>query len=125
LNGIKNGGVVLLDIESNDVLAMVSKPEKNPDSYEDRGNLNQMIIPQVPGSVFKTVIAAAAIEEGLSLDRVFDGNVDHLDRPVDERSGRLLGSVNFQQGFALSSNQVFCRLVSAVPDLPATSYFAV
>lgn len=110
LNGIKNGGVVLLDIESNDVLAMVSKPEKNPDSYEDRGNLNQMIIPQVPGSVFKTVIAAAAIEEGLSLDRVFDGNVDHLDRPVDERSGRLLGSVNFQQGFALSSNQVFGRL---------------
>lgn len=106
-NGLKKGGIVLLDVETNDILAMVSMPRGNK-KINDMGNHNLMITPQTPGSVFKTVIAAAAIEEGLSLDgRQFNGNLDHLDRPVDINSGRLLGSIDFKTGFALSSNQVF------------------
>ena len=106
-NGLKKGGIILLDVDTNDILAMVSLPSLNKEA-NNPGNHNQMITPQTPGSVFKTVIAAAAIEEGLSLNgRQFNGNLDHLGRPVDEQTGRLLGNVDFKTGFALSSNQVF------------------
>ena len=106
-NGLKKGGLILLDIETNDILAMVSMPSMSTEG-NNPGNHNLMITPQTPGSVFKTVIAAAALEEGIPLDgRQFDGNVDHLNRPIDKDTGRLLGTVDFKTGFALSSNQVF------------------
>ena len=106
-NSLKKGGIVLLDVKTNDILAIVSMPALNKE-VSNQGNHNQMITPQTPGSVFKTVIAAAAIEEGLLVNsRQFNGNLDHLDRPVDQNTGRLLGTVDFKTGFALSSNQVF------------------
>ncbi len=115
-NGMKKGGIIILDVETNDILAMVSMPGMNKD-INDEGNHNQMITPQTPGSVFKTVIAAAAIEEGLNLKgRQFNGNLDHLSRPVDKNTGRLLGTVDFQQGFAFSSNQVFGVLGKELAD---------
>lgn len=108
---VKKGGIVILDIETNDLLAMVSMPEQNGKDIHAQGNLNQMLLPQTPGSIFKTVIAAAAMEEGIPLEgRIFNGNLDHLDREVDGQTGRRLGEVTFEQGFALSSNQVFGAL---------------
>lgn len=105
---MKKGGIVIIDIQNNDLLAMVSKPELNGSDIRDEGNINQMLLPQTPGSIFKTVIAAAAIEEGVPLaGRTFNGNLDHLDREVNDATGRRLGDVSFEQGFALSSNQVF------------------
>lgn len=105
---MKKGGIVILDIQTNDLLAMVSMPEQNDKDIHAQGNMNQMLLPQTPGSIFKTVIAAAAMEEGIPLeDRIFNGNLDHLGREVDGQTGRRLGEVTFEQGFALSSNQVF------------------
>ncbi|WP_462405592.1 peptidoglycan D,D-transpeptidase FtsI family protein [Gracilibacillus sp. Marseille-QA3620] len=105
---MKKGGIVILDIQTNDLLAMVSMPEQNDKDIHAQGNMNQMLLPQTPGSIFKTVIAAAAMEEGIPLEgRIFNGNLDHLGREVDGQTGRRLGEVTFEQGFALSSNQVF------------------
>ena len=105
---MKKGGIVIIDIQTSDILAMVSKPVLNEKDMNDEGNINQMLLPQTPGSIFKTVIAAAAIEEGIELEgRTFNGNLDHLDREVNGETGRRLGSVTFEKGFALSSNQVF------------------
>ncbi len=105
---MKKGGIVIIDIQTNDLLAMVSKPELNEKDIGDEGNINQMLLPQTPGSIFKTVIAAAALEENISLaGRTFNGNLDHLDREVNDNTGRRLGTITFEQGFALSSNQVF------------------
>ncbi|MBS4162405.1 penicillin-binding protein 2, partial [Klebsiella pneumoniae] len=60
---LKKGGAVLLDIENSSVLAIASKPDLNMASQKTRQNY--MLTPMYPGSVFKTVIAAAAIENGL------------------------------------------------------------
>ncbi|WP_139892606.1 penicillin-binding protein 2 [Bacillus sp. D386] len=115
-SGLKKGGIIILDVETNDILTMFSTPLVNKD-VNNEGNHNQMITPQTPGSVFKTVIAAAAIEEGLNLNgREFNGNLDHLGRPVDKNTGRLLGMVDFKRGFALSSNQVFGVLGKELAD---------
>ncbi|GAA3321268.1 hypothetical protein GCM10020331_036340 [Ectobacillus funiculus] len=50
----KKGGLVLLDVATNEILAMVSKPSlstDNPAAYQ-QGAVNYMLTPQFPGSVF-------------------------------------------------------------------------
>ena len=91
---MKKGGIILLDVQTNDILALVSTPGLNNDA-NSQGNHNQMIIPQTPGSVFKTVIAAAAIEEGIVLvvhigiqQAVFSKRLIAADDINDQHQGR-------------------------------------
>jgi penicillin-binding protein 2 len=73
------GAVVVMDVRSGDVLAMVSSPALNPDylandpKYLADPKLSPEInratqgsrIPDTPGSIFKPVVALAALENGL------------------------------------------------------------
>ncbi|SET66033.1 Cell division protein FtsI/penicillin-binding protein 2 [Salinibacillus kushneri] len=106
---ISKGGLVLLDVKSRDVLAMVSRPKvdkKNP-YHEDRIR-NQMITAHFPGSVFKTVVAAAAIEKGLvDEQRTFNCSQGVYGEKEDKRD---LGELNFEQSFAQSCNRTFGQL---------------
>ncbi|MEH7379855.1 penicillin-binding transpeptidase domain-containing protein [Bacillus sp. JJ1533] len=106
---LKKGGIVLLDVESNDLLAMVSKPDINSSNpFEDGTAQNQMIMPQFPGSVFKTVIAAAAIEQQqVSNDRMFNCDLDlYGEGPAEYPHGML----NFNNSFANSCNYTFATI---------------
>jgi penicillin-binding protein 2 len=69
--------VVVMDVRTGDVLAMASSPAINPDfSANDPARLNDPILrPQInratyenyaPGSVFKTVVGLACLENGLN-----------------------------------------------------------
>ena len=63
---IQKGGAVLLDIETNEILATASRPRMNQQSpYSDKGIKNIMFEQHIPGSVYKTVVAAAAIDQGI------------------------------------------------------------
>ncbi|WP_020060862.1 peptidoglycan D,D-transpeptidase FtsI family protein [Bacillus sp. 123MFChir2] len=104
------GGLILLDIQTNEILAMVSKPSlhtNNKEAYK-RGASNQMLIPHFPGSVFKTVIAAAAIEEGILIARRrFDCNMDLYG---EEKADRMMGTLSFTESFSRSCNRTFADL---------------
>ena len=104
------GGLILLDIQTNEILAMVSKPSlhtNNKEAYK-QGASNQMLIPHFPGSVFKTVIAAAAIEEGiLTAKRRFDCDMDLYG---EGKADRLMGKLSFTESFARSCNRTFAVL---------------
>ncbi|WP_102345474.1 peptidoglycan D,D-transpeptidase FtsI family protein [Bacillus sp. Marseille-P3661] len=106
---IKKGGIVLLDVETSDVLAMASRPKMNPNNpFADSGGINNIIEPQIPGSVFKIVTAAAALEKNAKLrGRLF--NCD-LDLYGEGTSQRKLGSLNFEESFAQSCNYTFAKL---------------
>ena len=59
---------MLIDIRNNSVLSMVSRPKINREDpfNEQNGSIeNVMLKQQITGSVFKTVVAAAAIENDL------------------------------------------------------------
>jgi penicillin-binding protein 2 len=69
--------VVVMDVRTGDVLAMVSSPAINPDYYSNElARLNDpKLRPQInratyenyaPGSIFKTVVALACLENGLN-----------------------------------------------------------
>ncbi|MFZ3172712.1 MAG: penicillin-binding transpeptidase domain-containing protein [Carboxydocellales bacterium] len=66
------GAVVVMDVGTGDLLALASRPTFRPDKLkeylelkEDKMFLDQTILLTEPGSVFKVIIAAAALEEGL------------------------------------------------------------
>lgn len=107
------GGIVLLDIETSDVLAMVSRPKINEDNpFGNAGGINQVIEPQIPGSVFKIITAAAVIEQDVQIrGRTFDCN---LNLYGDDKGNRELGSLDFEESFAQSCNYTFAKLAEEI-----------
>ncbi|XJZ26310.1 peptidoglycan D,D-transpeptidase FtsI family protein [Bacillota bacterium Lsc_1132] len=106
---IQKGGIVLLDIKTNSILALASRPKvnkKNP--YKGLGVSNLMVKQQIMGSVFKTVVAAAAIDANLDgPERRFDCNKKINGEPdLIYRYGKL----NFTDSFARSCNNAFGQL---------------
>ncbi|MED4203257.1 peptidoglycan D,D-transpeptidase FtsI family protein [Neobacillus mesonae] len=106
---IKKGGLVLLDIEDNSVLALVSRPEMNKkDPYNGAGIVNQMLKQQIMGSVFKTVTAAAAIENNLDNPNVLFNCSQKINGKPERKYD--YGMLNFTDSFARSCNRTFGEL---------------
>ena len=66
-HGARSGSVVLLDIDSGEVLAMVNQPSYNPNQPDfDSGGLRNRAITDVfePGSMMKPFAIASALESG-------------------------------------------------------------
>lgn len=105
---LKKGGLILLDIERNEVLALVSKPDLN---RNDKSTFyNYMFEPMFPGSVFKTVIAAAAIEKNSVLpNRTFNCDLDLYGKKEKDPIKRY-GMLTFTESFAKSCNYAFAAL---------------
>ncbi|SFD63401.1 Cell division protein FtsI/penicillin-binding protein 2 [Bacillus sp. OV194] len=103
VSGIKNGGAVLLDVSSNELLGMVSRP------YKTGLSKNQMLTRHAPGSVFKIVTAAAAIEhKDLQKERTFD-----CDLGIDGKKAKHpLGNLDFNSSFSQSCNRTFGLLAN-------------
>lgn len=108
-HNIEKGGILLLDIETNSVLANVSRPKINRKSpFADENIKNMLVTEQIPGSIFKTVIAAAAIEEQLEgIEGMFDCNVTIMGLPDPNYQH---GQLNFTESFARSCNNTFATL---------------
>ncbi|MEH7332781.1 penicillin-binding transpeptidase domain-containing protein [Neobacillus drentensis] len=106
---IKKGGLVLLDIQDNSVLAMVSRPTINKkDPYNGAGITNVMLKQQIMGSVFKTVVAAASIDQNLDdPTRMFDCSKKINGKPELKYN---YGMLNFTDSFARSCNRTFGEL---------------
>ncbi|MBS4215559.1 peptidoglycan D,D-transpeptidase FtsI family protein [Neobacillus rhizophilus] len=113
---IKKGGLVLLNIEDNSVLAMVSRPEVNKkDPYNGTGIANRMLKQQIMGSVFKTVVAAAAIDHNLDdPNRLFDCSKKINGKPELKYD---YGMLNFTDSFARSCNRTFGELAKELQKI--------
>ncbi|WHX99407.1 penicillin-binding protein 2 [Neobacillus sp. DY30] len=108
-HGIKKGGLVLLDIESNSVLASVSRPIIDPnDPYNGSGITNRMLKQEIMGSIFKTVVAAAAIDQNLDDPaRLFNCSIKINGEPELKYN---YGMLSFTDSFARSCNRTFGEL---------------
>ncbi|MFB3160634.1 penicillin-binding protein 2 [Neobacillus sp. 179-J 1A1 HS] len=108
-HGIKKGGLVLLDIESNSVLASVSRPAINQnDPYSGSGITNRMLKQEIMGSIFKTVVAAAAIDQNLDDPaRLYNCSIKINGEPETRYN---YGMLSFTDSFARSCNRTFGEL---------------
>ncbi|MDQ0197201.1 peptidoglycan D,D-transpeptidase FtsI family protein [Neobacillus ginsengisoli] len=105
---VSKGGLVLLNIEDNSVLASASRPKINKNNPYNGGITNEMVKQQIMGSVFKTVVAAAAIDYSLdSSSRLFDCSKKINGDPELKYN---YGMLNFTDSFARSCNRTFGEL---------------
>lgn len=113
------GAVVVMDPKSGDVLAMVSRPQYEYGNLAEliqggQGSflLNRGVTDYPPGSVFKSIVAAAALEAGqVAMDEQFHcvGHFDLDGHRFTEASGAH-GSITFQQAIAQSCNVTFLKV---------------
>ncbi|MDI7247777.1 MAG: penicillin-binding transpeptidase domain-containing protein [Bacillota bacterium] len=117
-DAVERGAVVVMDPRSGDVLAMASRPAFRPDDIAAAARdpasslVNRAIMAYPPGSVFKVVVAAAAIESGaVSLQDTFHdpGYVDvgaaRFRCYTHEEGGH--GEITFIDAMAYSCNTAF------------------
>lgn len=110
--GVEKGAAVVLDLANGDILAMASRPDFDPRHVEPTSRAwNNLAVKQtVPGSVFKLVVAAGALEEGLvDADTSFycPGVWDHHISCWKEDGH---GELTFAEAFAQSCNVVFAQV---------------
>lgn len=131
LLGSRNGAVVVLNPRTGEVLAMVSKPDFNPNRQSLEKNWTQLVeseenpfLPRatrglyVPGSTFKVAVSAMAIEKGLGAQTFDDpGSVVIDGKRINNQGNKAHGTLNLEQALAVSSNVVFSQIgVSLGPD---------
>ena len=116
-----SGAVVVLQVKTGQVMAMASSPVFDPnhlDSYltSENGELINKAIQGLypPGSVFKIVVAAAALESGsISMDDTFDCKgkvtINGVDLICEEKQDGH-GTLDLGQAFAKSCNCYFAQL---------------
>ncbi|CAG7654495.1 peptidoglycan D,D-transpeptidase FtsI family protein [Paenibacillus allorhizosphaerae] len=111
--GISQGAVVVLDAGNADTVAMASRPYFDPEhidlQHEDWSN--RAVKAVAPGSIFKTVTAAAALEEHVTEPgETFecDGELGEYGFTCWNKEGH--GRLTLEEGFAQSCNIVFAKV---------------
>lgn len=117
----KRRGVVVADVETGNILALASRPQ-----YDQRDPLARLgeaedfllSIPMLAypmGSVFKVVVAAAALEQGVSTNRIYTctGGIYAGRHFFPCRPGGL-GDITLRQALAYSCNDTFIRLTREI-----------
>ena len=123
---MRRGAVVVMDVRTGDVLAMVSSPPINPDyPSNELARLNDpKLRPQInratyenymPGSIFKTVVGLACLENGLNPDAEIYNPPNPEDpghgyivvgrRPIHDTA--LPGEYDFRRAILRSCNTYF------------------
>jgi peptidoglycan glycosyltransferase/penicillin-binding protein 2 len=118
-------GVVILDVKDGGVVAMVSTPGFDPNNiqkYVSQGTdelLNKVTQGEYPpGSVFKIIVAAAALEDGISQNQEMTckGHVliDNVNIKCDTGGENGHGNIDMTNAFAQSCNCYFVQLAQTV-----------
>lgn len=120
---IHEGAAVVLDASNADVVSLVSRPQFQPDHIHltDNNWSNKALQAMVPGSFFKAVVAAAALEgRHVSSSEVFQchGSYSHRSLgayrlPCWNKAGH--GKLTLERAFAQSCNVAFAQVMERIP----------
>lgn len=131
------GSVVAVDPRDGEILAMASAPGFDPNSIDESfpdliddpnsaliNRATQSLYP--PGSVFKVITAAAALEAGVGTsDTFFDsGSYEMPGYTVYNFQGKDFGRVTFTRALAYSINVIFAKVGVEVVGAEALSAMA-
>ncbi|MBT5470676.1 MAG: penicillin-binding protein 2 [Nitrospina sp.] len=107
-----SGMAVVMDPNSGEIYAMANVPQFNPNNFngftaEARKN-NTVVSSYEPGSIFKPIVAAAALDKGIAQpqEKFFceNGSFKIGGKNIGEASGHQFGSLTMQEIIAKSSN---------------------
>ena len=109
---IVKGAVVVMEPQTGDILAVASCPGLDQENLASKDNdfLNRALQNYHPGSIFKVVVAAAALEEG----KIIPGDLFHCTGKIligeDTKQcfkGISHGEISFKEAMAYSCNTTF------------------
>jgi len=113
----KGGTAIVADPRTGEILAMANRPVFNPNQYastiKSENARNRAVESQFePGSTFKIVTLAAAIEEGVfDPNAVFrSGSIRVGDQIIRDWNGVGWGTISYREGIKKSSNVAFVEL---------------
>ncbi len=124
LMGQRNGAVVALNPQTGEILAMVSKPNFDPNNQNLEDNWNDLVeskddplLPRatqglyVPGSTFKVATSIMAIEKGLG-SKIFEdtGTIVIDGKPISNQGNKVYGKLDLTQALAVSCNTAFAQI---------------
>lgn len=116
----QNGAVVAVNPKTGEVLCLYSNPTYDPNEESLKKEFPNMVKSEdapfvarctqglyAPGSTFKIITAAAALEEGVAEDIEDNGSVVIDGYEIKNFGGKKLGNTDIKTGFAKSSNVMF------------------
>ncbi len=117
-NGMERGSVVVLEVETGEIKAMVSRPNFDPNDIAtaiEQNNtalINRAVTPYAVGSIYKPVIAAAALSSGYSSDTSIEcvGSVEIDGVTYSCNNNQAHGEVDMQKAMEVSCNVYFIEL---------------
>ncbi len=126
LLGNNNGSVVAINPKTGEIIAMVSKPDFDPNDEQLVDSWNNLINDEnspllaratsglyAPGSTFKLLTALSSVENGYENMEFEDkGSVEIGGNVFENQKSKIYGNINLTEGFSVSSNVVFCTLGS-------------
>lgn len=124
----ESGTVVAIDPNTGEILAMATYPSFNPNSPStfNSANMRNRAITDVyePGSTFKLITAAAAIEEGITtLEEKYNGFQGELHFSTYViRDVHPIGIASFREGMVQSSNIILSSVAAKIPDYKFYKY---
>jgi penicillin-binding protein A len=137
------GSITVEDPQTGEILAMVSRPYYDPSRVDDPTYWNQLINSPasplinrasqglyVPGSVFKTVTLAAALDTGqvdlnnttYTKSQVYDFVVDGHDFHWDDSFNGAPFPMSVEQGYAYSVNEIYARVAMQIGQTTWLNY---
>lgn len=127
-SGAHSGTAIALDPHTGEVLAMASSPGFNPNissTFSANGMRNRGITDVYePGSTFKMVTAAAALEENIvnvnDTLNGFNGELHISDYVIKDT--HPLGKVTFREAMEHSSNIIMSTVATKIPDYKFYKY---
>lgn len=121
-SAIRKGTVVVCDVKTGEIRAMASAPEYDPDKVsdylkdEDSPLTNRALSAFSVGSIFKVVVAACALESGISENYSYkcDGSIDVDGNTFHCNNAVAHGSVNMETALTQSCNCYFIDLAGEI-----------
>lgn len=98
---MRKGAVVVMDADTAEVLAMYSAPDDN---------MFRPVMSYTVGSVFKLVVSACALENGVDFDFTCTGSVQVGDTEFSCQNGKKHGDENIEKALANSCNCYFVKM---------------
>ena len=107
---------IIVNPQNGEILAMVSLPKTDIANSRNNNIQNRY----EPGSVFKGLIVAAALEEGfVKTDEIFDnskGSITKFGSTIRDSTWRTLGNLTLKDIIRLSSNIGMVKIAEKIPN---------
>jgi penicillin-binding protein 2 len=119
---IKSGAVIVMKAHTGEIYALASVPSYNPTNVadsllaENSPFVNKALTSYSIGSIFKPLVAAAALENNISTELIYEckGEIKIGDSIFKCYNNKSHGKINMQDALSVSCNTYFINLISKV-----------